>query len=326
MKFVKDLRNTDLPIEFLQVLPTVCPFCGADTEITDTLTSLSCTNPFCRSKLTERMVGMLADLGVKNLGAAKCEKFIETYEVKSPYALFEFSKRDGTAKNVLFNGCSKEFSDSIAVQVNDKRSKLLWEYVKIGNFPGIRDSAKKLFQGYNDINSFYKDMEDKTTGGIEFITKLLGIKSEDSKYKDLNSDITTCSIKAVEIFRTLTQVKAELLHYEKFFDIQKIGKSINICISTSVGKPYTSKSDFVDKMNKKYGNQIHINQLSSVSKQCDVLIWSKQGSATSKVEKAHKNNIPIVTGIGFDTIMQGYVNGEDLNNLCKIIQDKEDLN
>lgn len=324
---VSDLVDFDLPEEFLECLPTECPFCGYPTEITAGLTALSCSNPFCSSRVGERMVAMLTDLGVKNLGPAKCQQFILTYQVRSPYALFAFAKRDGTATNVLSAECSKEFSDGIAAQINEKRSMLLWEYVRIGNLPGIRDSAKKLFQNYTSIEAFYADMENQQTGGINFIARLLDIRAEDTGYKDLNSaDYYACSTKAIDVFKTLVQAKEELTYYQQYFDFKTItGAIVNICISTAVGKPYTSKADFIFKMNEAYDGSIHINKLSSVTKQCDVLVWSKVGAETNKVQKAKKADVPIVTGATFDTVMQAYLaKGGDIKELLEKAAQLED--
>lgn len=310
---VSELTTNMLPQAFLDCLPKTCPFCGHPTEITPSLSALTCTNPLCKAKLNERMVAMLADLGVKNLGSSKCQSFIDKYNLNSPYAIFAWAKKDGTATSPLYDGCSKEFSDSIAVQVNAKRNKMLWEYVKIGNFPGIRDSAKKIFSDYETVEAFYKDFEDPVNGGMPFIAKKLGIKSD-------NENI---SIKAADVTSVLKQIKKELLTYEKYFDIIRGVSSINICLSTAVGKPYTSKADFVDKMNRAYGANMHINQLSGVTQSCNCLIWSKQGGKTSKVQKAEKYGIPILTGRAFDLAMQEIVKGADIAETCKAYQQKE---
>lgn len=299
--------ETELPDGFLATLPSECPYCGSPTEITPSLSMLSCSNPTCKAKLCERMVAMLADVGVKNLGASKCQSFITAHNLNSPYALFVWAKRDGKASCPLFDGCSIEFANGIAAQINDKRKRMLWEYVKIGNFPGIRDSAKKLFSDYETVDAFYKDFENAPEGSVNFIAKLLGIKTEDGKY----------SVKAVEVTSVLQQIKTELRYYEPNFDIIHGVSTISICLSTAVGKPYTSKADFVDKMNRTYGDKMHINQMSSVTQACNCLIWSKQGGKTSKVQKAEKYGIPILTGKAFDMAMQDIVKGTDIATACR---------
>lgn len=311
---VTELTAMTLPQAFLDCLPKTCPFCGAYTEITEGLTALTCSNPMCKSKLAERMKAMLDDIGVKNLGTSKCQAFIEAYNIKSPYALFEFCNTDGTAKNVLYAGCSKEFSDEIARQLADKRNKQLWEFVRIGNLPGIRDSAKKLFGGYSDINIFYKDLADTQRGGILFIQRLLGIDSTITGYYDKQTGDCALSVKAVDIYNTLCAAKGELCHYQQFFNIITVlaDSSVDICISSAVGAPYKTKADFTNQMVQLYGDSICINRLSSLTKQCDALVWSKVGAPTSKVEKARKQGTPIVTGNGFDVAMRLVLGGADI--------------
>lgn len=323
MVLVQYLKNGALPQRFLECLPTICPFCGAPTQINAALTELTCTNTNCTSKLSERMVAMFSDLGVKNMGSSKCQSFINYYDITSPYAIFEFSKTDGTAKDVLFEGCSKEFSDSIADQVNRNRAKALWEYVRVGNFPGIRDSAQKLFGTYSSIEAFYADMENPQTGGINFIATKLGIQN-DGSYADLNSDLSQLSIKAVEVFRTLTAIKDELCYYQQFFNMVSTQRSIDICISTGVGAPYKSKTDFVKCMNSKHGQDVYINFLSSVTQNCDALIWSKTGGATSKVTKATKYGLPILTGKAFDLAMTCIRKGMPMQQCLRKVATVED--
>jgi NAD-dependent DNA ligase len=296
MLVVKDIQAGLLPAQFLAVLPKVCPYCGSDTVMTDSLTELKCSNARCGAKLSRRMATMLADLGIKGLGEAKCADFIEARggRIKSPYALVEFAVGwEKAGRPALSTRQSVEFTGGIVEEIKKKTRLSLWEFVKVGNFPGIRDSARALFDGYENIESFYKDFRSKgdtQDARVAFVANKLGIASSDDKV----------SVKAVAIESQLISVESELMHYQRCFDIIKVTKSVNICISRAVGSPYESKQDFVNTINEVYGSVIHINNLSSLSKQCDCLVWSKQGAPTSKVEKARKNNIPIVTGYGFD--------------------------
>lgn len=328
MLVVKEIEPGLLPIKFLNTLPKVCPYCGADTIMTETLTELKCSNSKCGAKLSRRMVTMLTDLGVKGLGEAKCSDFIEARKtpkssILSPYALVEFAviwDKLPEANKALSPKQSVEFTRSIVEELKTKLRLSLWEYVKVGNFPGIRDSARALFDGYTDIESFYNDLRkngDTTEKRVAFVADKLGIAISDDKV----------SVKAVAIESQLISIEKELKYYQKFFDIIKVTKSVNICISRAVGSPYESKQDFVNTINSVYGSIMHINNLSSLSKQCNCLVWSKVGAPTSKVEKARKNNITIITGRGFDMAL-AFVkqsNGAaDIDALLKVISSVED--
>lgn len=296
---VFDLENTALPQEFVDLLPKECDICGSATEITETLTMLRCANPQCPEKAVQRMVALMKDIGVKNMGESKCRSFLYNFNVFNPYAIFMY---EPDVDGPLYEGCSMDFSESIFEAVQEKKTMLLWEFIKIGNLPGIRDIARKIFIEYDNLDEFYDDME---AGGISFIQKLIGVKGtleneSSSSFDDLDEEDNFISVKAVAIYNTLMQFKEELIESANSVDIMSLDTPvINICISTAVGKPYKSKTDFVSQMNEQYGDKVHLNFLGSVTKDCQFLIWSKEGVPTSKVGKATRYGIPVMTGKEF---------------------------
>lgn len=303
---VSELSPRTFPLEFLEVLPTECETCGHPTVITETLSSLHCSNPQCLEKSVQRLVTMLQDMDVKDMGESKCESFLRHFEVNNPYAILVYEPTDGP----LFNGCSQEFSEKFYKQLETKRSMLLWEYIKIGNLPKIRDSARKIFAEYDDLAKFYEDFEDPTTGGTQFIQKKLGIKGK------LEGE----SIMVSQTCETLRVFKEDLFEALDYVNIKKLNTPvINLCISTSVGAPYKSKKDFVSQMNEKFEEKIHLNFLSSVTQDTQFLIWSGAGAVTSKVKKAQSINEKrraenIVEGRPEDENLIGILSGSEFHD------------
>lgn len=300
---VEDLFSSQLPREFLNCLPTSCDSCGAPTEITETLTMLRCSNPKCIEKSVQRLVAMMQDIGVKGMGDSKCRKFLENFNVLNPYIIFAYEpSEDG----VLHEGCSMQVSQDIYEKLNKNRSMLLWEYVKIGNLPGIRDSARKLFGDYSSLDEFYDDLEE---GGIDHIQSLLGVKGSDE-----------VSVTAVSVYNTLLLFKDDLFEAIEYVSIIKLDvPTINICLSTSVGYPYESKKDFISKMNDEFGSKVHINYLSTVSRECQFLIWKKEGAPTLKVKTAREINDKLrkkneENGVDVDENTIKIMTGEDFRN------------
>lgn len=282
--YVKDLISGGrFPQQFYDVLPTVCDVCGADTEINTSLTVLKCSNPYCGCKASQRLLALLKDIGVKNFGESRCLQFLSHFRITNPYAIFGYS----VAEDGLIGNMSQEFCENLEEQVNEHKTMLLWEYVKIGNLPNLRDSARFIFNGYTSLEDFYDDLED---GGVLFIQDRLGIKGNED-------DI---SIRALSIYESLQMYREDLLQYIDFVNIISPKTILNICISTAVGGGYSSKADFVSKMNERYGEFVHLNFLTSVTKDCDYVIWSKAGSPTNKVNKAQKLGVPILTGLEFE--------------------------
>lgn len=353
---VKDMSTDVYPEEFLGSLLETCPECGADMVITESLSQLSCPNKSCIGKAAERLVALFQDLGVKTMGAAKCRKFLENFGTTNPYAIFMYEPEyDGP----LFEGCSIEFSMQLFEQLNEHREMLPWEYLRIGNLPGIRDSARKLMSTYSSFEEFFDDLED---GGIPFVQEKLGIgvkteapaveapsdlsveklgygntrelahqiltnpeeamrrmrqmaEKEVSDGYVMPEEVETLSVTAVAMYENLMYFKDEILQGLPGVTLLQVSNIINICISTSVGAPFTSKSDFVHQMNTRYGEKVHLNWLKSVTKDCEFLIWSKVGGATNKVEKARKiisdaeskgvePSIQILTGVEFEEYLK----------------------
>lgn len=292
MLTVVELTDSELPQEFIDILPTHCDTCGAETVITETLTILKCPNKQCLEKSVHRLVALLKDMGVKNMGESKCRKFLEHFEITNPYGILMYESEHNGA---LYEGCGLPFSESIVEQLNRSRKMLLWEYVKIGNLPGIRDSARKLLSDYDNLEEFYDDLE---AGGISFVQELLSITGKSDSISDVLQDTVDSSfvtegvsVTAVDVYNTLIHFKEDLFDGLPYVDIKQLDTPVlNICISTAVGKPFTSKPDFVLKMNEEFGSKVHLNFLGSVTKDCQFLIWSKEGAETSKVAKAYRYN------------------------------------
>lgn len=286
MLTITELKESSLPVRFLNTLPEFCDTCGSPNEITETLTLLRCSNESCGSKTVQRMVAMLKDLGVKGMGESKCEAFLKFFQVNNPYIIFMYELSDGP----LYENCSMDFSETIFDQVDAKRNMMLWEYVKIGNLPGIRNSALRLFGDYDDLHSFYEDLHD---GGVPFVQNLLSIQGKGGDTDDEDEDDSSLgvSIRAVQVYNTLVAYENDLVQALEYVNIKSLEvPTLNICISRAVGGNYGSKQEFVSQMNNSFGDKVHLNFLESVSKDCAFLIWSKEGSPTSKVKKVGTMN------------------------------------
>lgn len=282
------MGNVNLPEKFINTLISKCPDCGEPTQISESLRELSCSNPYCKGKVAQRMVAMLTDMGVKNMGESRCLKFIEETGLKYPASILRWEPTDGSIGDL-----SEEFLTGVKNQIDEHRSMMLWEYIKYSNIPYLRDTARELFKGYTDLKQFYALLDSYGDSGVLFIQEQLKIKDEG-----------VLSIRALNIYTSLITYRQELLEGLDYVTIIVPNETLNVCISTSVGKGFSSKADFVNQMNQRYGEVCHINFLSSVTKNCDYLIWSKQGSPTSKVQKATKYGIPIVTGEEFENILR----------------------
>lgn len=263
------------PIKFIDLLPTVCDRCGSETEVSESLTFLQCSNRRCPSKIEYRVFSLLKDIGIDDLSIDDCKGFVEKYNVTNPYAIFLYNpKIDG----VLHLNYDIEQSNILYKKINQRRGMLLWEYIKIGNFMYLKDSAERLFVNYTDINEFYRDMEQ---GGIQFIQDIL-LYDENIQYT--NGEVL---IKAVTLYDILLYFKEDILQGIKGVVLLNPTKTIGIVFASDVS--CCSKNyDFIMGLNKQYRNKVYFYSTKILkNKNLRFIYWedSKNKKVSSEIEK-----------------------------------------
>ena len=298
--FVSDIKENfdsyNLPQQFAEVLPEFCETCGAPMEISETLTGLHCSNPRCKDKMVMRIKALCNDLGILKFGESTIEMFIDYYEPDSPMDIFQLEEGMLLAPDV-----SPKISADVIRQIKEKRKMQLWEYVMFANIPFVRTSARKIFQGYKNLDDAYKDI---VSGGLIFIQDRLGI----SEYNEL-------SVQAMKVYNNLIEYKDDL--YSGINDVEIVDlsnkKQLNVVCSDQVGNGFNKKSEFYAYINNTYADKLHVDFLSSVTKSIDYLVWAGADGTparyTSKVQKVERYNekgcnIPIVTAQQFIDIVE----------------------
>lgn len=294
----RDYEKYGLPERFVEVLPETCQECGSPLGISEVMTGLHCTNPRCKDKLVMRMRAVCKDLGILDFGESTIRKFIDYYELTNHLNMFDLRKG-----MILSDEVSDAVSKKVIDQVVLHKEFYLWEFVQVANLPFIQTSARKLFQGYSDMEEALSDIEE---GGVALVQERLGIAKDD-----------TVSVQAVKIYNTLMEFKDDLIEGAECVTIKSLEgkKEINVVCSDSVGGGFHKKRDFYDYVKDNYDDVVHVNFLGSVTKDINYLIWAgADGSParyTSKVQKVEtwnetgKANIPILTATQFIEALQG---------------------
>ena len=295
MLFISDIKDNyagyGLPERFAECLPDTCSVCDSPLWINESLTELQCSNPHCPDKIAMRISMLCDDLDIKFFGDSTIRKFMDYYEVDSPLCIFGLHPG-----MVVGEGISMEASDKIINQIDAKRKFTLWEYVMYANIPYVRTMARKIFQGYSNLDDAYRDIEN---GGVAFIQKRLGITADGE-----------VSVQAMRVYKSLIEYKQDLYSCLDDVVIEDLSgvKELNVVCSDEVGAGFKRKADFYAYMKERFGSRYHFNFLSSVTKSIDFLVWkgADGGMAryTSKVRTVEgwnasgKTNIPIVTAEG----------------------------
>lgn len=284
-------RNSGYPEESLSLIPESCPECGMPMIMRAAFTDLSCSDPRCPIKVSQRVVAIAQSLGVLGIGDSVALKFVRSYNLRNPFGLLDIQSGDYE----LYPNINPKVNQTIASSLKKALDvpMTLSEYVTLAYLPGIQSStATAVFKGFSSLDDAYAYIE---SNGVQGIQHLLGINHN------------TVSLKAGQVYETLREFKVDLYEGISGVSLYDAGslKDISVCISDSAGAPFASKRDFQNKANsvaKSCG--YHISWAASVTRTLDVLV--NDGSRyTSKVKKANQYGIPTMAGQELISQMKG---------------------
>lgn len=154
---VADAKQEGLiPESFFAFIPDLCPCCGHDMWISESRTILKCSNDFCVRRIAFQADALLKDLGVKGFGPVLLEDYCESINANS---IIDFIQYPPMPYNVI--------------ELMQQRNPTYSQLVEMLHIPNFGTKAYKLFDGYDDLNEFLKDMN--SSGDIlEFIKQRVG--------------------------------------------------------------------------------------------------------------------------------------------------------
>lgn len=192
--FVKNKRET-IPEGFYDILPTLCtePDCNSPMIMTELLTGLQCSNPYCSNKISHRIFLLLTDIGVDYVTDTQVHSFVIDHKIKNVFDVFLYDfEKDGLFGDTLEDIMSKSLTETL--RQNNLFS--IVEYVKIAHLPYIDIAIDKLFANCNDLIDFYTSLEEQ---GIDYLCTLLNVTDN------------VISVELLKIYEILLLYKNELL-------------------------------------------------------------------------------------------------------------------
>lgn len=318
MKVTERLKQIgNLPVEFTDLIPTLCASCHEELDLSMSLTELSCPNPFCPAKLVQRASSAMQLLGVKDFGVSF---FTQFFRITGETFLSNVFALNGEKVNeYLTHAYDGDWDDEFNLNTFERNLlKLAGElekvrktltpalYLKALHIPNIQSRADKMLENYSNLDDFYTHLE--SCYSLQSFTEALGV-----------SDGSETLVKT--ILDSLSLYSPDVLNYETHFSFYvpvKADVKLKVVCSTAVGAPFTTKQSFYKYIDENFGELIDITWSNSATKSCDVLIWSGadgSGGITNKVEKICQFNrkgshIPILTAGNFVAILQSCSNGQ----------------
>lgn len=267
MVLVRDLAVSELAEgldpRLFDVLPEYCSDCDSPMDINLTLTELVCSNPNCSGKVVIRILKMCQAYGIKDFGESRIESWVEEEDISNPLELFSFESGD------TIPGISDAIIQKVVPQIVSAKRVKLWEFLANAQLPWIQGSAKKLLEGYSDLEDFLLDVKD---GGISFVQERLGIGDQ---YDDFGREVY--SKNAVKVYNSLMLHYEELLEGASYFEIIEENHDlipILLVASDTVGGDFKTKKEFYNFVKERYKDYLDITIGTSVTKKTDYVIWA----------------------------------------------------
>ena len=268
-----EVREYELiPNEILHYIPETCEICGKPLEFSDNLTFLACSNEHCPSRVAARIEAMCKFLQIDGFGESTSQTIALKFKLMGPAQLFVVARQIATLPEVP--GWETKRQNILTAQKKELR---LWEYVKALSLPGINSTARSLFEGYENLNDFYEDLDEQQ---VPLVAARMGIKSSLDE-----------GVLAVRIYNTLLEYRSEILGCQQFFTIKKENKdavTINICITQKV-PGYTNKPAFIQHLRSLVSDRVNIVQVDRVTEKTHILVGDPN-SGTAKMKRAHELN------------------------------------
>ena len=260
MKVSEAFEKGIIPMKYDGIVPTKCK-CGADIEVSDSLTKMWCPSDKCTSKQIARLNDMLTNFGVKNIGLAYCAQLWHELErcglgdshmniFLLPY--YEYpncNSSDVTLKK--FNAIQDVVKDSLY-----NGGYTLSELVSKMALPGLDLNARKLFAGFNSV----REMQ---------VYSRMRYKNDDYPLLRLIQARFGTGTMCVKMAHTLAQFGEDIVIAQKIFGMRKsVSKEIKVSITgrvTAYGS--YSRKDFLREINKicdGYAEIIDVNPSSEI--------------------------------------------------------------
>lgn len=255
IQYKEALQNRLIGRDTINLLPSKCS-CGAKINFSDSMTYLECTNEKCSQQVINKIIKFCKNLNI-NIDDNTIEKIVNRLGLEITY---QFMMIDDLYKSNSTMLIDIQNIEQICKQIESIKTYEfeLWQVVKLACIDKIGNIARKLFHGFQSIEEAYNEIE---SGQIMFIGERLGITNQDSM------------VLALDIYKTLLNIKEQLLFAETQFKIKRIKKPIiriAFCTIENEIHPFINKSELIEKFEYDY-NYIFLHTV-TISDNTDILI------------------------------------------------------
>ncbi len=276
---IPQIRENLTKSDTLEV-PSVCPVCGASTEIQKDNDSevLLCMNPYCKTKLIKRLTHFVSRkcMSIDGLSEETLAKFVELGWIKNLFDVYNLTPH--FPKLINMEGFGKRSVKKLQDAIENSKNVELDHFIAALSIPGIGVSqAKELTKKFKTWESF----EDAGCGNFDF--SQLDSFGEVANKKIHNWFGTMFQEDHIpQLVRNLNFISNEPSNNNKL-------SGLTFVITGSL--THFSNREALKKELESMGAKVS----GSVSSKTSYLVNNDSLSNSSKNAKAHELNIPIIS-------------------------------
>lgn len=259
-------------------VPTTCPICGSELELSENHCQLKCVNDFCQSKTAGRINKWTGILDVKEFGLRTINLLIDNGVVDSISSLYKMDLN----KIAKIEGMGKRSAEKMKKELDAHKTMTLAKFIAGYNIEGVGEKvieniiSSKKFKNFDDFFAYSNSPTRFTCDGVGDVisTKLAeGLKA-------LKSDME----------KTLQFVTIKNAAPKKVVAGGSLcGKSF--CFTGAASMPRKKLWELVEKN----GGVVH----EGIKKDTDYLVLADVNSTSGKAKAARKQGVTLLSEADF---------------------------
>ena len=255
-------RSGKKPIE----APKYCADCGHELSVSETGDSLQCTNKLCPCREKGKILNFCKKMNIANISYATIESFYKLGILAKIEDIYDLKNHVEQIVQIPGYGINK--LQTVLDEIDNHRT--VDPSVLLGSI-GIEGLSTKMFKTVLEFMSLEEILSVSEENNYVFFTVIPGIKDKTAKklVNGINDNIETIRFLMKELNVVDNKVKSDFT-----------------VVFTKVERTPERKQFIMDR-----GGELS----ESLTKDTDLLVIPTEGVTSSKIEKAKKYGIPIVT-------------------------------
>ena len=251
-------------------LPTSCPICGGELELSENHCQLKCSNDFCQSKSSGRIDKWTNVLDIKEFGLRTINLLIDNNVINSISSLYSMNLN----KIANIEGMGMRSAEKMKKQLDAHKEMTLAKFIAGYNIDGI---GEKVIE--NIIASYKVKTLDELFGMKSFVCDGVG---------EVISNKLVAGLKVLknDMKKTAQFVTIKAAAPKKTVSGGKLGGK-SFCFTGAASMPRKELWALVEKN----GGVVH----ESIKKDTDYLVLADVNSTSSKAQKARKQGTNLLS-------------------------------